>query len=47
MFKPRDGMAYWLEQKKSASDYSRRRSSSSYASRDDGKDSGSESGGEG
>jgi pyocin large subunit-like protein len=43
MFKPKDGMAYWLEQKKSASDYSRRRPSSRYASRDDRKDSGSDS----
>ena len=47
MFKPRDGMAYWLEQKKSASDYTRRRSSSSYAAQGDRKDSGSESDSEG
>lgn len=33
MFKPRDGMSYWLKQKQGASDDSRRRTS--YASRDD------------
>jgi len=39
MFKPRDGMAYWLKQKQSASDTSRRRSSgeSGDASREDGR----------
>ena len=35
MFKPRDGMAYWLQQKQSSSDTSRRRSDSRYAARDD------------
>jgi len=35
MFKPRDGMAYWLKQKQGSSDTSRRRESSRYASRDD------------
>ena len=39
MFKPRDGMAYWQQQKQSASDTSRRRDSSRYASRQDRKDS--------
>ena len=51
MFKPRDGMSYWLEQKQSASDTSRRRESSRTASRDDrgssGGGSGSDEGGEG
>ncbi len=35
MFKPRDGMSYWLKQKQSTSDTSRRRDSSRYAARDD------------
>jgi pyocin large subunit-like protein len=35
MFKPRDGMSYWLKQKQSASDAGRRRDSSRYAARDD------------
>lgn len=40
MFKPRDGMSYWLKQKQDSSDTSRRRGS--YASRGDrGSDSGS------
>lgn len=40
MFKPRDGMSYWLKQKQDSSDTSRRRSS--YASREDrNPDSGS------
>jgi pyocin large subunit-like protein len=48
MFKPQgDGMAYWLKQKQSVSDYGRRRSSSRYASRDDRKESGSDSDSEG
>jgi pyocin large subunit-like protein len=47
MFKPRDGMAYWQQQKQSASDSSRRRTSSRYASRDDRRDSGSDGDSEG
>lgn len=47
MFKPRDGMAYWQQQKQSVSDYSSRRSSSRYASRSDRKNSGSDSDSEG
>ncbi len=40
MFKPRDGMSYWLKQKQGASDAGRRRDSSRYAARDDrGSDS--------
>lgn len=52
MFKPRDGATYWQEQKQRASDTSRnasrRRDSSSYASRDDRRNnSGSDSDSEG
>lgn len=47
MFKPRDGATYWQEQKQRASDTSRQRSSSRYASAGDRKDSGSESDSEG
>ena len=43
MFKPRDGMSYWLQQKQRASDTSRSGSSSRYASRADRKDSASAS----
>ncbi len=43
MFKPRDGMAYWQQQKQRASDTSRARSDSRYASRDAGSASGSRS----
>ena len=41
MFKPRDGMSYWEQQKQRASDTSRRRSDSRYASRDGGSSAGS------
>ncbi len=48
MFKPRDGATYWQEQKQRASDSSRRRDSSRYASRDDrGNNSGSDGENEG
>ena len=48
MFKPRDGMTYWQQQKQSASDTSRRRTSNRYASQSDsGRDSGSDGGSEG
>ena len=47
MFKPRDGMAYWQQQKQSASDTSRRRASNRYASRDEQRDSSSGSDSEG
>ncbi len=43
MFKPRDGMAYWQQQKQRASDTSRARSDSRYTSRDAGSASGSRS----
>ena len=49
MFKPRDGMSYWLEQKQSAASGSRRRDSTRYAAQGDraGGGSSSDDGGEG
>ena len=48
MFRPRDGMSYWLEQKQSAASSSRRRESTRYAAQGDrGGGSSSDDGGEG